>query len=170
MIHGLAFPIPVTPFVHHTVASLTALSVLMCSVLCACPSFAGASADVTDYEAVHQVDDGDSAGLTEQHPKKTSGHCHGGPSALGEDDAPAQPCDDQGGKSCGYCEQPLISSTDNKPAELTPYHHFFTTFFSPVLEDAVQPHATAFKATSLLGAPPPAEWSTLLRLHCALIV
>ena len=154
----------------HTIASLTALSVLMCSVLCACPSLANASPDTTGKAAVPHSHDDDSAGHDHQHPKKTSGHCHGEPAAPDQEDAPAQPCEDHGGKSCSHCEQPLISSADNKPVELTPHHYFLNTFFLPLFEGRVQPQVTASKPTALSGAPPPAEWTTLLRLHCALII
>lgn len=153
----------------HTIASLTALSVLMCSVLCACPSFAEAYPQVTDKVTVRHSYDDHSTSHDHQQPKKTSGQCHGEAAAPEPEDAPAQPCEDHGGKSCSHCEQPLISSTDDKPVEFTPHHYFFVTFFLPLFEGTVQPQVTASKPPALAGAPPPAEWTTLLRLHCALI-
>ena len=167
--------VAMTLFFGHTIASLTALSVLMCSILCACPGAAASSSDRTDKPPSHQSRGEPAVPEDAEHEdhdlKKASGHCHGEPTPTGQEDAPAQPCEDHGGKSCSHCEQPLISSADNKkPVELTPHHYFLVTFFLSLSEGTVQPKVTASKPAALSGAPPPAEWSTLLRLHCALII
>ena len=151
------------------VASLTALSVLMCGILCACPGAAEASADTGGKAPSHQSH-GEEAGHGHEHSKKSFGHCHGSEPAVPEQEkAPEEPCGDHEGQPCSHCERPLISKLDSKSAELAPHYHL-VHFFLPLFQSTTQPQVTSYRPEAVSGAPPPAEWSTLLRLHCALII
>ena len=103
----------VTLLLRHTIASLTALSVLMCSVLCACPSLAKAAPDATVKAAIYHPHNDDSGGHDHQDPKKSC-HGHGAPALPGHEEAPAQPCGDHGGTSCSHCMAGLVTRDESE--------------------------------------------------------
>lgn len=151
------------------IGSLTALSVLLCSLLCACPASANAVGKTASDS--HQA-----AG--DKHEQRSKGHCHGSGSDQSDetDDhsekpAPAAPCDHgQGGSSCTHCDSQAVVRADTAAAaELVP-HQAFALHFLPVLDLSSVRELRVQKTVALDGSPPAARWSTLLQLHCALII
>ena len=110
---------------------------------------------------------------SEESSKKKSGHCHGHGEAPAPDEKvptqPAQPCGDRNGTTCSHCEAPAIAKVDSQSFDAA--NHFqLVSIFVPLFERLSAPQITHPVSPALSGAPPPAEWSTLLRLHCALVL
>jgi len=152
--------IVVSGMLRQIVAAMTALSVLVCGVVCACP----ASAHTTRCH-------GDSV-TTESH---EHGHDHCSKSSQHEDseaehkESPAAPCHDHGSDSCASCDSTAIVRTEGNSVQVS--QPLVVSFLVPFIDFAVAPPVQIrLLPAAASGIPPPAEWSTLLRLHCALII
>ena len=170
-----------TVLLRQTIAAVTALSVLVCSLLCACPATAttahahgqaASSASHTHgdrsahaHHAAHQ----DRAAA---HDSTSGAPCHSkAPPANDTDgEVPAEPCHDGGnGHGCGHCDGTSLTKPDTNVVQLAPV--LTTHFVSPLFDLTVVPPAPLRPLpAATTGVPPPAEWSTLLRLHCALTI
>lgn len=106
----------------------------------------------------------------EETPKKKSAPCHGhGEAPAPQEKVPVDPCGDHNGSSCSHCESPVIAKVES-PAFDAANHFQLVSIFVPLFERLSAPQVTHPVSRAISGAPPPAEWSTLLRLHCALVL
>jgi hypothetical protein len=148
----------VTFFCRQLVSTLTAASVLLCGVVCAC------GGSVQQADAVQ-------AALAAPSGEGHGSHCHGQHDhhAKNSDSRPQnpQPCKD-GGRSCQHCQSKATVGTashDNS-AHLTPFAHFVGLLdVSP--NDYRNPPLVVTRRSTLGDLPPPV-CPTLLSLHCAL--
>lgn len=152
----------VASFTRRIVASLTALSVLMCSALCACPSMASAETEKSSRHSHESTTDHSSSNDVPP--------CHGhGKAPAADEQIPAEPCGNHDGQSCSHCEAPAMAQVAAPSIDVAA-HYEVLAFFSPLVEEITAPQVAHRIYPTPSGVPPPAEWSTLLRLHCALIL
>lgn len=170
--------VTVIELLRHFVAYTTALSVLVCSTLCMCPAMASTVRNHTHEDLAapavkeshqHPSDkphDHDSSEKPESppcHQQKTP--CHGDDSG-----SPTKPCDHDGnGHSCTHCDSTSVAKAETKANPIA--QSLAVSFFAPVADLFLAPPIQIRPLPSCTaGAPPPAQWCTLLRLHCALII
>ena len=96
--------------------------------------------------------------------------CHGHKEAPATDEQiPAEPCGNHDGQSCSHCEAPAMAQVAAPSVDVAA-HYQVVSLFSPLVEEMTAPQIAHRIYPTPSGVPPPAEWSTLLGLHCALIL
>lgn len=142
------------------VSALTAASVLLCGIVCACG------------DTVHQADSAPTPVASVAGDGHDS-HCHRYPgqgTSQGRDGHPQnpEPCKD-GGPSCRRCQSNATLASGNAAgvAHLTPFAHFVGIPDVTLHEPWTTP--SILSRCSTLGDLPPPLCSTLLSLHCALM-
>jgi hypothetical protein len=143
------------------VATATAASVLLCSIVCACGS------PLPDAHAVAAAQP--AARPAGQHPHEA--RCHGHPVNDADSDGShggrPEPCHD-GGHSCPHCQSRVTAASEDGriTAGLDPLGHPLATILPAVFTTPADVHCPTRRTT--LGDPSPPPAPTLLRLHCAL--
>ena len=132
-------------------STLTALSILVCSLVCEC-GHGNAAASFTAFRS------------TLDH---TTPLCHR--STLDNPPkAPTAPCHSDGNRPCGHCEQ-LATKCESVTAVDASLYQILNAQLLSTLHHSLCNLLPVRSHRDFSGASPPSDLSTLLRLHCSLI-
>jgi hypothetical protein len=140
----------------HIIASLTALSVLLCNIICACGGGIPVAA-AAGHTACH-----------EEEQNHCSSHHRDQHDEADDHDQPSEPvpCHHDDGGSCQHCEAMMIAQGANDGPAVS-FAPLFLDWAHQVVE-AAQLQQFDSTLSVLDGIPPPRQSSSLLSLHCAL--
>jgi hypothetical protein len=142
----------------------TAFSMLACSAWCACPAEARPLDEGSAATQLHH-----SEGQEQGHNSTASGHCQGSESDSSSKHSDGQPCHDEKAQDCAHCQQLGVKAEEGPQLKFVA-PQIAINFFATVPSVMTPLVAISERATLASGLPPPREWTTLLRMHCALIV